>query len=157
MSVTPNIPILELTAENFAPYGTLLEPKPNATIERGDITYWHAQADLSGLEHDGVLSFLHAFKREPILEDIERHLHTPEAFIPLEGESLMVVGAPGELDLSSLRAFKLDHTRAVLLHAGTWHWAPYPITPTSSFVLILRASTVPDDVHVIPIAPHRIG
>lgn len=149
MNPLPALPTLALTAEAFAPYGTLLgQPAHAPKLERGDITYWHATADLSGLAGSGVTGHLIAHRREAVLSQIERHNHTPEAFIATAGRSLMVVGAPGDADPDSLKVFELNAGQAVLLHVGTWHWAPYPLTETASFLLLLRAETADHDVEM---------
>lgn len=145
------------TPETFAPYGTLLsQPATEPLLARGDITYWHATADLAALAGSGVTGFLTAHRREGRLTQIERHLHTCEAFIPLTGRSLFVVGPPGELDLARLRAFVLEPGAGILLHPGTWHWAPYPLTETADFLLLLRRETAEHDVEMRDLPAHRI-
>jgi ureidoglycolate lyase len=143
-----------LSAEAFAPFGTLLgQPTAEPLLTRGDITYWHATADLSGLGASGVTGHLIAHRRELQLNCIERHNHTPEAFIATAGRSLLVVGRPGNADDAQLCAFELTAGQAVLLHQGTWHWAPYPLTETATFLLLLRAETAEHDVEMADISP----
>jgi ureidoglycolate lyase len=143
-----------LSVEAFAPFGTLLtRPAAAPMLTRGDITYWHATADLSGLGASGVTGHLIAHRRELQLTCIERHNHTPEAFIATAGHSLLVVGKPGKAHDAQLCAFEMKAGQAVLLHQGTWHWAPYPLTETASFLLLLRAETAEHDVEMVDIAP----
>nr|WP_281416208.1 ureidoglycolate lyase [Deinococcus aestuarii] len=97
-----------------------------------------------------------AHQRDPLLTQIERHVRTPEVFLALDGRSLFVVGAPGEADPVGLRAFVIGPGQGVLLHPGTWHWAPYPITPTATFLLVLRAETPEHDIETLDIPPHRL-
>jgi ureidoglycolate hydrolase len=51
----------------------------------------------------------------------------------LDNDAIMVVAAPGTRltspeDLSALRAFHLKAKDAFVLHRGTWHWGPFPLT-----------------------------
>ncbi|WP_407541067.1 ureidoglycolate lyase [Deinococcus radiomollis] len=150
---------LPLSAERFAPFGTLLtQPKTAPSQERGDITFWNKTADLSGLSSGGVTGHLIAHRRELTLTQIERHLHTPEAFIATAGRSLMVVGKPGNLDphALALHVFEISVGQAILLHPGSWHWAPFPLTETATFLLILRAETSEHDIDVQDIPAHRL-
>ncbi|WP_407569433.1 ureidoglycolate lyase [Deinococcus altitudinis] len=158
---------LPLSAERFAPFGTLLaQPQSTPSLERGDITFWNATADLSGLAGSGVTGHLIAHRRDLTLTQIERHLHTPEAFIATAGRSLMVVGRPGDLvagDFTSgnlgpdaLCVFEMSAGQAVLLHPGSWHWAPFPLTETASFLLVLRAETSEHDIDIQDIPAHRL-
>ena len=146
-----------LSARAFAPYGTLLgQPARVPSLERGDITFWNDTADLSGLQGSGVTGHLIAHRRELTLTRIERHLHTPEAFIASAGRSLLVVGEPGELDPGRLCAFEISAGQAVLLRPGAWHWAPYPLTEAATFLLILRAETSEHDIEMHDIPAHRL-
>ena len=141
----------------FAPFGTLLgQPACVPSLERGDITFWNNTADLSGLRGSGVTGHLIAHRRELTLTRIERHLHTPEAFIATTGRSLLVVGEPGEIDPEQLCAFEISAGQAVLLRPGTWHWAPYPLTEAATFLLILRAETSEHDIEMRDVPAHRL-
>ena len=148
---------LPLTTEQFASFGTLLgQPATAPSLERGDITYWNKTADLSGLGSSGVTGHLIAHRRGLTLTQIERHLHTPEAFIATAGRSLLVVGRPGEIDPEALCVFEVAAGQAVLLHPGSWHWAPFPLTETATFLLILRAETSDHDIDIRDIPAHRL-
>ena len=46
--------------------------------------------------------------------------------------------------------------QAVLLHPGSWHWAPFPLTETATFLLILRAETSYHDIDIRDIPAHRL-
>ena len=155
--VLPVLRALPLSTEAFAPFGTLLnQPACAPSLERGDITFWNSTADLSGLAGSGVTGHLIARRRELTLTRIERHLHTPEAFIASAGRSLMVVGAPGEVDPQQLCAFEISAGQAVLLRPGAWHWAPYPLSEAATFLLILRAETSEHDIEMRDVPAHRL-
>ena len=153
----PVLRTLQLSEGAFAPFGTLLgQPARVPSLERGDITFWNDTADLSGLRGSGVTGHLIAHRRELTLTRIERHLHTPEAFIATDGRSLMVVGAPGETGPDGLQAFEISAGQAVLLRPGTWHWAPFPLTEAATFLLILRAETSEHDIEMRDVPAHRL-
>ena len=146
-----------LTADRFTPFGTLLsQPTTTPSLKRGDITFWNATADLAGLADSGVTGHLIAHRRGGTLTQIERHNDTPEAFIATAGHSLLVVGQPGPPDPARLQVFEMQAGQAVLLHRGTWHWAPYPLTETATFLLLLRAETADHDVEVFDIPARRL-
>lgn len=153
---TPTLEAALPTHASFAPFGALLgEPQTPPTLDRGDITYWHATSDLAGLQH-GVTGHLIAHRRDFVVTQIERHNHTPEAFIPIIDSSVLIVAPPGELDLNRMRAFVLEPGRGVLLKEGTWHWAPFPLSQTAQFLLVLRRETVDDDIEILQIPTHTI-
>jgi ureidoglycolate lyase len=153
----PALRVESLTASAFAPFGTLLaEPETQPTLNRGDITYWHATSDLAGLAGSGVTGHLIAHHRDFVLNQIERHNQTPEAFIPLQNSSVLVVAPPGDFEISHLRAFLLEPGCGVLLSTGTWHWAPFPISSTAQFLLVLRRETVDHDIEILDIPAHTV-
>jgi ureidoglycolate hydrolase len=62
-----------------------------------------------------------------------RHVTHTQAIMVLDNEALMVVAAPGTTlaspdDLRALHAFHLKPQDAFVLHQGTWHWGPFPVT-----------------------------
>jgi ureidoglycolate hydrolase len=62
-----------------------------------------------------------------------RHVTHTQALMVLDSDALMVVAAPGTTlaapaDLYALAAFQLRARDAFVLHQGTWHWGPFPIT-----------------------------
>lgn len=147
-----------LSAEGFAPFGTLLgQPDTAPSLERGDITFWNKTADLSGLAGSGVTGHLIAHRRELLLTQIERHQATPEAFICTAGRSLFVAGAPGDADPGGLQLFEIAAGQGVLLHRGAWHWAPYPLTETATFLLVLRAETSDHDIEIVDLPAVRLN
>ena len=155
--VLPVLRALPLSTEAVAPFGALLSPPAYApSLERSDITFWNSTADLSGLAGSGVAGHLIARRRELTLTRIERHVHTPEAFIATARRSLMVVGAPGEVDPEHLRAFEISAGQAMLLRPGAWHWAPYPLSKAAIFLLILRAETSEHDIEMHDVPAHRL-
>jgi ureidoglycolate lyase len=156
-AIIPALHVGSLTAAAFAPFGTLLcEPQMPPTVERGDITYWHATSDLAGLASSGVTGHLIAHHRDFVLTQIERHNHTPEAFIPLQNSSVLVVAPPGDFEISQMRAFVLEPGCGVLLSKGTWHWAPFPISLTAQFLLVLRRETVEHDIEILDIPTYTV-
>ncbi len=155
---TRTLEVAPLNHAAFAPFGTVLgEPETPPTLDRGDITYWHATSDLAGLEKSGVTGHLIAHRRDFVLTQIERHNRTPEAFISIADSSVLIVAPPGELDLGRIRAFVLEPGCGVLLKRGTWHWAPFPLRETAQFLLVLRRETVVDDIEMLDIPAHTIN
>jgi ureidoglycolate hydrolase len=62
-----------------------------------------------------------------------RHITHTQAIMVLDNDALMVVAAPGTRlasadDLGALHAFRLKAKDAFVLHRGTWHWGPFPLT-----------------------------
>jgi ureidoglycolate lyase len=152
-----------LTAEAFAPYGIVLAaPKGVAPmLDRGDITAWIGFADLSSFNSSSCIwAQLNAHRHNMPVTQLERHTRCPEAFIPLQGMSVLVVAPCSDPsvpdckpDESQIRAFLVDGSAGVLFPAGAWHWAPYAITEEATFLLIGDQNM---DIEVQPIAERHL-
>ncbi|XXD09995.1 ureidoglycolate lyase [Klebsiella sp. R445] len=150
------IPLIEITAENIAPYGHLLgKPTSTPTLARGDIDYYHHVADSNDFTDHPVTSYLVSYPRPLVLEKIERHRQTEETFIPLTGESVMVLGKPGALREDELVAIHLDGSCGIQLHRDTWHFAPYALHGQATYLLLSGKDSGPD-IDVLDVCKREI-
>jgi ureidoglycolate lyase len=149
------------THENFKKFGTLIVPpfKLSPAVSSEIFNYYHNIGDISSLGNEGCIGYLEIkrdFNREFILEKMERHINTLEAFIPIYGVGVMCL-APATpntslTDLNSIEAFFIDGTATFILNEGTWHFLPYPITPELRFILLLKKPTVERDIEIIELS-----
>jgi len=150
--------------ENFKKFGTLIVPPfNNPPAAKSEVfNYYHNIADISSLGNEGCLGYLEIkrdFNRDFVLEKIERHNQTIEAFIPILGVGIICL-APATYgknmpDLNSIEAFWIDGTASFVLNEGIWHWLPYPITPDLRFILVLKKPTVEKDIEIVDL-PEKI-
>lgn len=154
-----------LDPEEFASFGRVLGKPLTATptAERNDLTVWLGISDLLDMDAEStVWGYLTIYRHDEPLTTLERHLYTAEAFIPLEGTSVMTVAPPSDTDDSSavpdetkIRAFLLDGQAGVFFPPGSWHWAPFAITETATFLLLLDANIM-DDIDERSVGPHKL-
>jgi len=160
------IKIERLTPEAFAPFGRVLTIPAgveSGALDRPDLDVWMGISDLMGLEkQEPVLTMLKCTRHNLPVNKIERHVTTAEAFIPLEGESVMIVAPvsdpndPNAMpDESQLRAFILDGSMGVFLPRGSWHWAPFPLRDDATFILLFDKN-INDDIEIRDIGPHTL-
>ena len=138
----------------FEFFGQLIQlPQEKATVEYSFLKYWHNLVDISSLEiREPVIGFLEVKRREFVLEQMERHLLSDEIFIPLTGIGIFPLSPANSdpsKDASEIRTFLVDGEVAFLLKKGTWHWAPYPLTDTMKFLIVVDKRTVDNDIHVM--------
>lgn len=153
MNIKKIIPLIKATEENIKPYGKFIGlPQCLPSLARGDIDYYHNICNADDFTQKPVVSYLICHKREFILTQIERHRQTEEAFIPLSGESVIVMAKAGELDTDQLVAVYLDGSSGIIFYRDTWHFAPFAITDTATFMLLSGEDSGPD-IEVIDIKP----
>ena len=114
------IKIEPLSAETFAEFGEILEPRevPNFRLPTKDLHRFPWTTDAPTMFQ--ILSF----KPQPILPvRLERHSHVTESRMHIGGSSAVLVVAPPTVARpgpSDIRAFEL-RGQGIMLKKGTWH------------------------------------
>jgi ureidoglycolate lyase len=141
-----------LTDKGFSPFGTIIGlPKTKPSASTPALDYWDEVIHLP--IEDRAASFL-LCKRNPFeFSSMERHVKTSEIFIPLEGYSIFPFAPPNRLedpkakpDVNKLEAFIFDGTQALMMHKGTWHVPPIPLTEQATFLVIFGKNTAKEDI-----------
>lgn len=146
------IPLLEATKENFAPFGTILgeektteaDGKASGATRYASLRSFDPSPNFSS-DEDTCLSLIRYEPRPLECEFMERHYKHTQVFIPLEGKSLIGFFAPPndaeEPDLEKIVALRFDGSAGFVMHKGTWHEQPFPELPGTKAVVILRNET----------------
>lgn len=154
------VQVAELTQHAYAPFGQFVSaPHHEPTIEADIVRYW---ADLAGFEIGGPIDvgWVTMRQRPLVLTELERHFHTVEVVIPLDGVMLLPV-AIGRPPLAQetpprpedIRGFYLRPGQMVTYAPGTWHFGGFPLTTSeASFLVLTRRGTADSDVSTQPIA-----
>ena len=139
-----------LNAENFAPFGDVIEPetaKETRTINDGNTIRFHDLAELTLLT-DGGKPLINIFRTTPLalplkLSMMERHPLSSQAFIPLSNNPYLVVVAPaGELIESEIKVFRASANQGVNYHPGTWHHYSLALEGISDFLVVDRGASL---------------
>lgn len=133
-----------LTAEDFAPYGDVLEATgaPDKLINQGFCGRWHDRARLDfGADGRAGLSVFQAEPRSlPYrLDLLERHPDGSQAFVPMSMTAwLVVVAADDDGRPTQIKAFIAAPGQGINLHRGTWHGVLTPLEAPGLFTVIDR-------------------
>ena len=129
------VKIKPLTAEAFAPYGTVLERKK--------LVYPEVEEGRVAME---MLSFQYR-PNARIMDQMAIHFSYNQTFIPVQGSLILVVapppgsreGGPEEyaLDYDNVAAFNVDPGQAAFIYKGTWHNA-LTLGKECSFINVTR-------------------
>ncbi|KGJ06635.1 ureidoglycolate lyase [Paracoccus halophilus] len=138
-----SIRIRPVTAEEFAPYGELLEPRAQATkmINAGRCERHHA---LATVERGGGEAIISIFRSEPVSLPyqcalLERHPLGSQAFVPLGPDPWLSIVAPDEGGRPGAPvAFLVPSGVGVNLRAGVWHGVLTPLDRAADFVVVDR-------------------
>jgi len=142
-----------LTNKNFTDYGYLIsneniEPK----MEENTFTFWD---DLAEINIDGKTGFgiLEVNKRNKDFTNLERHIKTEEVFFTIDKDVIVLVGkaTPNQEvpEIETVKAFKLENGKGILLYKGTWHWLPYPLAEKARLLVVFKQGTADYDLEII--------
>lgn len=120
-----------LTPEGWAPYGWLPVPDTDPSDGEGRLAFaWNdVHVNIIGHRRDEVPAVHGGLRCEVVF----RHVTHTQALMSLDAAAVIVVAPAGSdpaqtVEPSRLRAFLLPALSPVVLHQGTWHWGPYPVT-----------------------------
>jgi ureidoglycolate lyase len=144
------IPVEPLTAAAFALFGTVLaKPDRPADFEGNRSHSWDLPFSTDGT---AKISYSRFYRQAMKFALLERHFNVTQGFVPLDGAAfVMVVAPPTGRDATpapeALRAFYLDGTAGLLMHAGTWHTLDrFPVAAPHVDVLFLTAQETQDEL-----------
>ena len=138
-----------LTAEAFAPFGTVLSPKGR---DRLPVNTYGDKLDIyrEGFETDQPTEWFIVQGRRRAMSALflERHRQLTQAFIPMNGDAFVTVVAPPDVGfeesglplLSETKAFIVPGDAAIQLHRGTWHENPFPLRDDQWFLVTSHAA-----------------
>ena len=135
-----------LTAEAFAPFGTVIEASDDAVkldINQGHAVRYDRLADIDVADGGGAgaISLFRARPlAEPVLKTFERHPLGSQTFVPLGGRPYLVAVAPaGDFDAAKIRLFRAEGHQGVHYRKGVWHHFLLVLDEDSDFLVVDRA------------------
>ena len=137
---------IPLTAEEFAPYGDVIEVCPDGDqkqINRGNTIRYHDLAQLQLTAKGGAPS-VNIFRSTPLtrpimIHQMERHPLSSQLFFPLGvNPYLVIVAPPGDFNPLEIRAFVAQPDQGVNYYPGVWHHYSLALNEPSDFLVIDR-------------------
>ncbi len=168
------IPTL-VDAHNFAGFGsTFRYPSPegdrpmDAPTSTGTGFRWFGRLLVERFGAD--LSFGMVYSEAGVLvqDEFERHIHTPELMVPLDGDVLLVLGQAGSVarpflpehgdgrvpavTAEKFRAFLVPQGQLIAIGPGVWHKAPLALDKPSRTLVAFANQTENKDTECIALA-----
>lgn len=116
-----------------------------------EFDFYHAlvTADFGG---NVALSMVDSRDTSKVADTFERHFKTPELMVPMDNDIVIVVGEKSKKGLPGIghyEAFVVPQGSAVLIDAGVWHFAPFPVRDSSRILIGFREGTPDSDVEIL--------
>ncbi len=143
-----------LTKAAFLPFGDVIEVTDQTekkAINYGLTQRYNALANIDVTENMGA-GIISVFRSTPknesennlatgqiMIDCMERHPLSSQAFYPLSAKPYLVVVAPlGEFDKTKIQVFLAQQNQGVNYHKGTWHHYCLALQQVSDFLVIDR-------------------
>jgi ureidoglycolate lyase len=124
--------------EAFAPFGQLLPPAPLGASRQELIE--ELQNDRASGRPRLSIATAEAKTLPLTVVQMERHVHSSQAFAPLDCASYLVMVAPhgggGMPDLEKVRAFRVPGDTGINYKADTWHHPLSPLERVGRFAIL---------------------
>ncbi len=148
-----------LTAEAFAPFGSVIEASDEARkidINQGHAVRYDRLAEIDVADGGGV-GVISLFRARPldelVLKLFERHPLGSQTFVPLGGGPYLVAVAPaGAFDAARVRLFRAEGHQGVHYRRGVWHHFLLVLEADSDFLVVDRAGPG-DNCDEVELAP----
>lgn len=146
--------VQELDNESFADFGHVISKsirRPDHSCSEYD--WWADLAVFNKIDKRYGIGLALVKKQELRQSRSERHMKTPEFFLPVGGDMFIIVGPPDYPeepdrlpDLTRFKAFKMQQGEAVILKPGVWHYVPMPMKNKVHMFVIFSEGTSKDDL-----------
>ncbi len=151
------LPIRELSAAAFAPYGQVIEmPERSQDAAGPGWRWWGETVLLEGDERPYGIGYLDLQPADLRFDWAERHMRSMELLIPAGGDCLVYVGPPDHPEqpeqmppLERFEVFRVRKGQGVLLGRGVWHGAPLALDRPLNVIVLLHQNTGGEDTAVV--------
>jgi ureidoglycolate hydrolase len=139
----------DLDSRGFSEFGTVVSTSIRKPDHNGDTYDWWADLALFDNLDQRYGVGLAVVKTQPFSQSrVERHLKTPEFFLPVGGDMFIIIGPPDHPeepsrlpDLSRFAAFRVREGEGVLLKPGVWHYVPFPLKDAIHMFVVFAEGT----------------
>jgi ureidoglycolate lyase len=150
------VPLVPDTAA-FAPFGALIQP-PQAPGDRRMFSDW--LTPVAGLDLQFHINHVAPSTLPLRLDQVERHPHSAQAFVPMDVSRYLVTVMPtrsdGLPDPAGALCFLMPGTLGVVYRRDAWHAGITVLDRPGAFAVLMWRGAADDDV-MAPVAPRQIA
>lgn len=99
------------------------------------------------------VTFMRVDPKPPVIAAIERHKHSMQLFVPMNGARFLAAVCPpkadGAPDLEKLAVYVTDGGQAVNYNAGTWHAPLCVLDAEGAFTMLRHDDGGPEDTELV--------
>jgi ureidoglycolate hydrolase len=151
-----------MTPDNFSKFGKVIIPvKEKITFSNPFVDHYNDLGNLETLGENPVISYFSSYRRDFLIDTLERHRNTAEIFFPIEGTAFMPFAPTlpnGEPDVEHMEVFICREGHPFTAERGVWHLFPFPVTERYASYLLVDRNLIEKDLETFTISdPVRIA
>lgn len=151
-----------ITPEVYAKFGKVIIPtKDRITFSNQFVDHYNDLGNLKTLGKDPVVSYFSCYRRNYLIDTLERHKNTSEIFFPVQGTAFMPFAPTlpnGNPDIDNMQVFICREGHPFTVERGVWHLFPFPVTEQYSSYLLVDKTLIEEDLETFDIEdPVRIA
>ncbi|WP_144630460.1 ureidoglycolate lyase [Bordetella genomosp. 13] len=156
------LPLRRLERQAFARYGWMLgKPMPAAqagvpVFSNPATDFWQEHVFDAGSGGEPEVLWVRYRSADRVVANLEVHLLTHQAIVPLTGPIIQVVAASatdGRPDLATLAAFEVPVGQGICMRPGCWHATRIAAAGEVTCLMLTRRSTTADLIAHLAGAP----
>jgi ureidoglycolate hydrolase len=149
-----------MTPDNFSAFGSVIVPvKDSITFSNPFVDHYNDLGSLETLGKNPVISYFSSYRRDYLIDTLERHNGTSEIFFPVEGTAFMPFAPTlpsGEPDVEHMQVFICREGHPFTAERGVWHLFPFPVTERYASYLLVDRDLIEQDLETYTV-PDPIG
>jgi len=139
-----------MTPESYSEFGKILIPvKEKITFSSQFVNHYNDLGSIETVGKDPVVSFFSAFRRDFVIDKLERHPGTSEIFFPVKGTGLMPFTTSmndGTPDIENIKVFICSAGHPFTVERDVWHLFPFPVEDQYDSYLVVEKDLIENDL-----------
>ena len=136
--------------ETYSEFGRVLIPvKEKITFSNQFVNHYNDLGSIETVGKDPVVSFFSAFRRDFIIDKLEKHPGTSEIFFPVKGTGLMPFAPSledGTPDVENIKVFICRAGHPFTAERDVWHLFPFPVEDQYDSYLVVEKDLIENDL-----------
>jgi len=134
-----------LSKNSFKQFGKIVEiPKSEPTKSGEGWSCWN-YVETMEVDTDIYIGYVNTFKRDFIVDSMERHDSRKELLMPLDGDIIQPVATYNELynpyerpKIENVKCFYIKQGTGIILNKGIWHSPAYPVDKSTTYIFAIE-------------------
>jgi ureidoglycolate hydrolase len=141
-----------MTQESYSEFGKILIPvKEKIIFSNQFVDHYNDLGSIETVGEDPVVSFFSAYRRDFVIDKLEKHPGTSEIFFPVRGTGFMPFAPSlddGTPDVENIKVFICSEGHPFTVERDVWHLFPFPVEKQYDSYLVVEKELIKNDLEM---------